>query len=124
MQLEQVRKQLIESFKSGIFPSPTEFTEPQIEAIASMPGIDSKGTFADAQMERSLMYKYDLNADRGDNTWPEFAAALRVEKLMHLDYINSTQAYTRMVYRLVAQSEALNAVGKYVGNENGRPRPD
>ena len=55
----------------------------EIQAIATIRGIDSQGTFADAPMEQSLICKYKLNVARGENKWPVFAQVLQEEKLTH-----------------------------------------
>jgi hypothetical protein len=73
MTFESLRARMIESFNCGIFPEPIEFTDLQLEAIATTPGSDLNGTFADASMERSLMRGYDLEAGCGENTWPALA---------------------------------------------------
>jgi hypothetical protein len=87
MTFEDLTKRLIESFNRFIFPAPLEFTDLEVEAIATIPGIDLNGTFADAPMERALMRRYDLEVDRGENTWPAFASTLREEKTLHFEYL-------------------------------------
>lgn len=97
MTFEDLRAGMIESFNRGIFPQPIEFTDLQIEAIATTPGIDLNGTFLDAPMERSLMRRYDLEADRGENTWPAFASVLREEKLERLKLLNSERKHALLL---------------------------
>lgn len=83
MTFENAANQVIESFNRGIFPASHEISNAEIEAIATIRGIDSQGSFADAPMEQSLICKYKLNVARGENKWPVFAQVLQEEKSTH-----------------------------------------
>jgi hypothetical protein len=89
MTFENAANQVIESFNRGIFPAPHEFSNAEIEAIATIRGIDSQGTFADAPMEQSLICEYKLYAANGENKWPVFAKVLQEEKSIHFSQFSS-----------------------------------
>jgi len=89
MTFENAANQVIETFNRGIFPAPHEFSNAEIESIATIQGIDSQGTFADAPMEQSLICEYKLNVASGENKWPVFAKVLQEEKSIHFSQFSS-----------------------------------
>jgi hypothetical protein len=118
MTFEDLRASMIESFNRGIFPEPIEFSDLQIEAIATTPGFDLNGTFADTPMERLLMRRYDLDADYGENTWPALASSLHRQKLERLEILNSERKYALLLDKFnEARSNVarLKALGKAYG---------
>jgi hypothetical protein len=100
MTFENTTERTIKSFNCGVFPEPHEFTDLEIEAIASISGTDPTGTFADTPMEQSLIRRYKLEAEFGEHTWPGFAELLRHEKSAHLEYSSREKKFALEVNRL------------------------
>jgi hypothetical protein len=100
MRIENTTERIIKAFNRGIFPQPHEFTDTEIDAIATIPGTDSNGTFADGPMERSLMRSYGMDGYPGANTWPALASDFREEKSRHLAHLTFKKEYALKVQRL------------------------